>query len=394
MVKTLKHHLPGDEDSTLQDKAASSAETEHPVPPPLTRAAGVPAAKYGLDVLPPLSALVELTAIFAVLLAIDWLWPALDFNNVQPSPYWLAVLLLSLQYGTASGSIAAIVSIAVYFALATLPEQGVGENEFAYRLRILAQPIGWIATAVFLGQFRMVQIAAKRELMLKLAELEAQSQTLAGYANRLRGRCDTLERDIVARSGAEDRRLLTALAKLRDPASAAGPAIADCLAAAYPGGTVSLYVRTPAGWQRAASAGWPEPAPWLDLIPLDHPLASAIAAKRSLNVVRSGDEFALAGQGLAAIPVVNETGGAVTAMIKVEAAEARFLTENLDSELAVLANALSCRVPGLAAQPRPAAPIQLRPLAVKPEVASFTGSDPSSDSASTGTDRVRPKAGH
>ena len=379
----------------MLDKAPSTAETE----PPPERAPGpaygeATAATYGLDILPPLSALVELASIMAVLLAIDWLWPALDFNNIQPSPYWLPVLLLSLQYGTASGSVAAIAAIAAFFAFTVLPEQGVGENEFAYRLRVLSQPILWIATAVFLGQFRMVQIAAKRELTRRLAEMEMQAQTLADYANRLRGRCDVLERDIVARSGAEDRRLLTALAQLRDPASASETAIADCLAAAVPGGTVSLFVRTPAGLQRTISTGWPESgADWLDFIAPGHPLATAIYGNRPLNIVRAGDEAAIAGQGLVAVPVSVEAGAATAGMIKVEAAQARFITSGLDAELAVLASAIASRLPGLAREPRPAAPIQLRPLAVKLEVVSFSEAAPVDDAATGGADRVRPKAG-
>ena len=390
----------------MQETVENAADTEVagprqgqlPVTQEEVRASG---AHYGLDVLPPFNALVELMAIVAALLALDWIWPALDINNVQPSPYWLPVLLLSLQYGTASGSLAAIVAIAAYFALATLPEQGVGENEFAYRLRILVQPILWIASAVFLGQFRMVQIAAKHELTLRVTELEAQGRTLADYANRLRGRCDVLERDIVARTAISDQVLLASLASLRDPACPLGPEVSKCLAAAVPGGTASLFAQTTYGLQRVVSVAWPSEAPWLDLIPADHPLSVAIiGARRSLSVVHDGDETILAGQGLAAVPVTEGPDAKVIGMIKVEAARAHYVTDGLAVQLQVLASALApclsklistqSNAAGLG-QAQPAAePIPLRQPASKLEVVSLIGRE---TSVPREPDRARPKVG-
>ena len=228
--------------------------------------------------LPPLSAFAELAAIVAVLLAVDWIWPALDINNLQPSPYWLPVLLLTLHYGTASGTLAVIVAIIAYYAFVTLPEQGVGENEFAYRLRILSQPILWIATAVLLGQFRMVQISAKRELRRRVDELETQRETLAGYAQRLRTRCDVLERDIAARPVNTTAPLLSALNALAQSGHDTFKiASATALAAALPGAAVSLFKTTGSGGlSRLSASGWPDAALWLTELDATHPLAVAI----------------------------------------------------------------------------------------------------------------------
>jgi len=308
-------------------------------------------ADYGLNVLPPWNAVFELAALCFVLLVIDWVWPTLDINNLQPSPYWLGVLLLSLQYGTASGSLAAMVAIAAYFAFSTLPEEGVGENEFAYRLRILAQPILWIATAVILGQFRMVQIAAKREMTRRVAELETQGRTLAEYASRLRARCDALERDIVGRREPDDQRLLKALGSLRDSTQPAAPEIAACLAALSPAGTASLYVRTSAGFERMVSAGWPDSAPWLDVLPMAHQLAQALSqGRRSLNVLHAGDDHALAGQGLAAVSVMDAAGVRVIGLLKIETATARGVTTALTEQMHVVAEALAPRIAELGGQ--------------------------------------------
>ncbi len=366
----------------------------------------VGAGADGLDVLPPISAVVELAAIVATFLLVDWLWPTLDINNLQPSVYWLPVLLLTLQYGTVSGSIAAVVAIAATFALSTMPEQGVGENEFTYRLRILAQPILWIGTAVLLGQFRMLQIAAKSELSERVAELEAQGRTLADYATRLRGRCDALEREIVARPPADGAGILNALAVLRSGTGPQEGAISQCLAACAPGGTASLYARTPVGLQRVLSAGWPDGASWLEVIPQGHPLFSALVdGRRSLSVLAAADEAALAKQGLVAVPVIDLASGRVSGMIKIELASSQALTPAVTETLAFLAATVAPRLGELlrlALEPgtdensssrSSATPIPLRPPLEKVEVQA--GQPRLAQDGGTGRDAIalRPKVG-
>lgn len=361
---------------------------------------------HGLDVLPPLTAVFELAVIVALFLLIDLLWPTLDIHNLQPSVYWLPVLLLTLQYGTVSGSIAAVVAIAATFALSTMPEQGVGENEFTYRLRILAQPILWIGTAVLLGQFRMIQIAAKRELTERVTELESQGRTLADYATRLRGRCDALELEIVARRPGDGEGLLSALARLRSGIGSPQAAAEACLAAVAPGGTASLYARTPAGLQRVLSAGWPGSAAWLEALPPGHPLHGAvIEERRSLSVLDAVDEGALAGQGLAAVPVIDPASGRVSGLIKVEMAPAQAVTPALIEALAFLAETVAPRmseVLGASSEPAPdpkaaprslAAPIPLRPLSEKLDTQSGPPRLPPDGGTEWGSIPLRPKVG-
>lgn len=364
---------------------------------------------YGLNVLPPLTAVAELAGIVAMLLVIDWLWPSLDINSLQPSPYWLPVLLLSLQYGTASGSLAVVVAIAAYFAFVTLPEQGVGENEFAYRLRILAQPILWIATAVLLGQFRMVQISAKRELVRRVEELEAQGRTLADYAGRLRERCDALERDIASRALPADARLLAELAGLRGPPADLAAAVTRCLDAALPGAAASVHVRQGSSLYRLCASGWPTDAHWLATLPGDHPLVDAVmGAKRRLSILEAGDETALAGQGLAAVPIIDPRSGRALGILKLEFCSAGALTPSLTRQLEALALAIAAGLDGsssivnpvrVAGEGEQAAPIPLRQpsrlgvVSVIEPAATASDAAPLRDAAQP-AELARPKVGY
>ena len=90
--------------------------------------------------------------------ALDHFWPSFPtLSQMQPHFFWLPVLLLSLQYGTVSGLLAAGVAI-VLTAWLGWAEQEVGENHFNYLLRISTQPMLWLVAALLLGQFRLRQI--------------------------------------------------------------------------------------------------------------------------------------------------------------------------------------------------------------------------------------------
>jgi polysaccharide biosynthesis protein PelD len=317
--------------------------------PPVAGSTQPVAQAPGLQILPPVSALIELAVMVLGLLFLEWSFPNLDIVNLQPSPYWIPVLLLSLQYGTPSGSLAAIFAIAIYFTFGNFPEQGVGENEFTYRLRILVQPILWIAAAVFLGQFRMVQIATKQELTQRLATLENEASVLADYSARLRSRCDVLERTIAGRSVTHGAPLLEALAALTIPSSgsdvqAARHAIEQCLATAFPNAASSVFVRNGDNLALAASSGWPQDAPWQLTITKGHSLyAACVETKRSLTVLEAGHETYLDHQGLAVVPIFEParsaipTSANVVGILKIERIDAKSLTTKLPMAMAALA---------------------------------------------------------
>jgi polysaccharide biosynthesis protein PelD len=298
-----------------------------------------------LPVVPPFGALVELAAIIAAIMLADWALPGVDIATLEPSPYWLPVLLLSLQYGTVAGLLAAGISTIAH-VLAGLPEQAVGENLFTYLLRIWALPILWIGVSLLLGQFRLRQIEVKQALQQTLGQRTAEAQTLTLYAKDLEQRCHRLERHMTSRQVVSGSGLLDALSALvrTDPSngSSVGATLASALdtvrAEAFPGAQISLFSVTPVGCELAAKSGWPESAAWPHEIPATHPLYRAITGeRRTVSVLNRGDETVLAGHGLAAHPIFSAESGRVAGLIKIEAADASLITEQLPYRLAVIA---------------------------------------------------------
>ncbi len=292
-------------------------------------------------VLPPLGAVIELAALTLLLLTIDWMLPNVDLADIEPSPYWLPVLLLSLQYGTVAGLLAASVATAVY-VFNGFPEQAIGENLFTYLLRIWALPILWVGASLILGQFRLRQIEMKQNLRRELDLRSAEAKSLAGYNSALESRCKRLERQLAVNAAGEPSGVLDALAHF----SAADAGMAESFDALVrtilPGATASLYAATPFGFTLIARSGAEASAAWPAEIEASHPLARHLnGERRTVSVFNKGDEALLfqggIDHGLVAHPVLAPDASRVVGLIKIEAADPRLIDANTGARLGVVA---------------------------------------------------------
>jgi len=87
-----------------------------------------PAKLLGIRV----SALVEIASFFFIMFLIS-LFFGLDFNffSASPHPFWIVVVLISTQYGTTEGLIAAL-SAFLIFLLGPYPERTILQETFVY----------------------------------------------------------------------------------------------------------------------------------------------------------------------------------------------------------------------------------------------------------------------
>ncbi len=289
----------------------------------------------GLPVLPPLVALVEILLLMVVPGLLDYFWTGFpSLAETQPHFFWLPVLLLSLQYGTVSGLLAAGVAITIS-ALLGWPDQEVGENHFNYMLRIWAQPVLWLLAALVLGQFRMRQIEQKQDLARQVAELSSQRTAISDYATNLRTRCETLEREIAGRREPNTRALLGMLARLNSGGTDAAAAFAGTFLLALGPCAVSVYKRESERFRLVATHGVKEGR--REVIPLQDPIARFVAGDgRALSVLHPGEEALFAGDGLAAVPVLARDGSNI-GILKLDAVLAKELDEGALTCLSAIA---------------------------------------------------------
>lgn len=302
----------------------------------------------GLPVLPPLAALVEIALLIGIPALLDYFVPSFpSLSGLQPHPFWLPVLLLSLQYGTVSALLAAGCAIAASSILG-LPDQEIGEDHFTYLLRVWSQPVLWLITALILGQFRMRQIERKQELARQVAELNMQRTAIADYAANLRERCERLERDIVGRRSMGGRDLLSLVHGLGAARGAAvQPGLGTLLEAAFGTCQASIALRMGDELRVVFRHGWPTEPRWHTSFATGDPIHHTIVMSHAgLCAMTPGDETRLAGEGIAATPILSRSDGRVIGMLKLELVDPAELDASLPARLAVLADLLAPLVEG------------------------------------------------
>ena len=300
-------------------------------------------ARPGLPVLPPFVALIEIIVFIVLPATLDYFVPSFpSLSDLQPHPFWLPVLLLSLQYGTVSGLLAAGCAI-VAGSILGLPEQDIGENHFTYLLRVWSQPVLWLGAAIILGQFRMRQIERKQELARKVAELSMQRTAIADYAANLRERCERLEREIVGRREHARSDLLVLLSDLNTGhGEAAARALSACLDLAFGPCQASVSLRAAEELRVIVRHRWTADATWKQSFGTTDPLYGAMTnGSGPVTVLRPGDEAKLGEQGLAATPILARSDKRVIGMLKLEAAQPSELGATLEARITALADLIS-----------------------------------------------------
>lgn len=270
-----------------------------------------------ISVLPPFSALAEIVILFALIYGAEQLTPNLSILDLSPHPFWIPVLLVSLQYGTVSGFIAA--GAAIGLSLFTgFPEQDIGENLFVYFLRVFGQPILWIGVALLVGQFRMRQLGAKEELRIANQMLSGQRDDLAFHAQKLRDRIERLEQELATRYGAPPHAIAAVLAQTMAAGGfidekACQSTLQRAAIALFPEAVITVYrLRDGILCEYAVCGRQLKSGPRMR-VSAEAPLyAKVIGEGRCVSVLDAGGEDVLAGTGLAAVPIAAASSNPVS----------------------------------------------------------------------------------
>jgi hypothetical protein len=157
----------------------------------------------------------ELVFLFSLLFLVELLLPeSTRWASLSAHPFWVPVILLSVQYGIGAGLIAALTAIAATMAIGW-PDQVVGEDFYDYASRIWFEPMLWLGAAIIVGGLRSVQLRTILELRDQMGDVEEQRKLIGIMCSTLRTRCEGLEREIACARDHSIEAGLSILAELR-----------------------------------------------------------------------------------------------------------------------------------------------------------------------------------
>jgi len=240
------------------------------------------------------------------------------FITMGLHPFWIIVLLVTLQYGPKEALVAALLS-SFFLLVGNLPEQNLTETMYGYLLRVTFLPFLWIVTALVLGGLRSRQMVEKQHLMERLSNSEeANNATVKAY-NSLKQAKERLE----LRLAEEKRSVLTVynIAKsleILDPADALTE-VSKLVKAAFNARQFSLYRCDGEGLRLEVAQGWETPNAYVSQFNPASALARNILEKKCvLSIINEEDELLLDGQGILAGPIFDVKTGKIFGMLKIE----------------------------------------------------------------------------
>jgi polysaccharide biosynthesis protein PelD len=308
-------------------------------------------AKSGTDALtrhrflPTRAGVIELVVLFAGLMVIErLLMTPGDFAKLQPHPYWLPVILLSLQYGTADGVLAAAIAIIASIVMGS-PTQGVGEEYYRYLIRVWAVPIGWITSAILIGEIRARQRSQMTELRRDLKTSRSKAEDITRHCHRLEDKIQRLEREFAT---VEANSLDSLTASLEDLARGDADNWKNSLERAHRSlvgtGSISLVLRNDHTLAHVAHvSALSETAADLrqNQATLAPVLDAVIASRRTLNALRADDAVIVDGIAAMAAPLIAEPGGRVLGVLVLDAIAPERLTVDTENRLKLLAREIA-----------------------------------------------------
>jgi hypothetical protein len=241
------------------------------------------------------------------------------FISVAPHPFWIIVLLITLQYGTNEALVASVLCSLVLL-VGNLPEQSLSESMYGYILHVLSLPFLWIVTSLILGSIRTRQENEKTRLENQLRKAKDATHVITEGYNAVKKAKEQLE----LRLASEKCSVLTMYEVAKslettDP-SEAPAAVAKLVSVTLKPIKFSIYRWKDNVLTLDAAYGWKDTDNFSTKFDGSSPLArNMLKKKRSfLSIINEDDENILKGQGIIAGAIFDKRTGKIFGMLKIE----------------------------------------------------------------------------
>ncbi|MDP1723740.1 MAG: GAF domain-containing protein [Alphaproteobacteria bacterium] len=265
---------------------------------------------------------IELFAFYFLLEVIDFtFFEGKRFWGVSPHPFWLPILIMTMQYGTNVGLLTATIS-AVILLLGNLPAQAMSQDLYAYIANIIVQPVLWFIVALVLGELRMRHIRERDRLEYNLKDLEEKIYTITDAYHRLHEVKLSLEHRIATHMRSVIYLYESAKAVESMDESEVYQNIGSLIKNIISPEKFSLYLqdaKNPETMTLVSQEGWQESDKFKTSFgPNDDLYQSIVLRQNVLCVANPQDHQILGNEGVLAGPLFDKEAGRVVGMLKIE----------------------------------------------------------------------------
>ena len=281
---------------------------------------------------------VETITLFAALLAGDYFFGNSDrFATVLPHPFWIPILLMTVQYGTAHGVFAACIATAALY-IGHLPEFTYGEDFYLYWWNIGIMPLQWLLSAIILGELVMRHRIGRFQAEKKVAELKDRESVFIAAFTELELLKEKREKELAActQSPAQIFSILSHI----DPRNAESimQHTLELTERLLEPTKFSLFMKRDESFFLTTSRGWNTNESYKQRFGEETPLFQTLAIqKKPIAIIDEVTGDALIDQGLLAVPVIDPMNEMVVGMIKIEEASWSAITASHRATLALIA---------------------------------------------------------
>ncbi|MBI3813016.1 MAG: GAF domain-containing protein [Nitrospinae bacterium] len=241
------------------------------------------------------------------------------FWGVNPHPFWIIILLISVQYGVNEGLLAALLSgtaLLVY----NLPEQKITQDIHDYLLEICIHPLMWFSAAVIVGNLRTKQMQELQKIRYDLSDALKREELISSAYNKVNSMKNNLEARIAGqmRSAISIYRAAKSMEAL-EPEKILYASV-ELIHAVIKPDKFSIFLLTGNTLEALVIEGWNPDDNFSRTFTQDSALFREVMGRhRVLCIKDKQDEIVLDEEGILAGPLINPDSGNVFGMLKIEA---------------------------------------------------------------------------
>ncbi|MDG1287151.1 MAG: hypothetical protein P8P30_06245 [Rickettsiales bacterium] len=276
------------------------------------------------------SALLEMAIIFFLLLVANTVFgDGNRFMSYTPHPFWVVVILMAVQYGTAEGVLAAILA-SLFLLIGNLPEQTLNQDMYEYLYMLFRLPILWLITAVIVGELRQRHVREREHLLTELHDSRERERIIAESYSSVKSLKEKLELKIAGQLRGAVNTFRAAKAIEKNHPTEVLQGVQELVRSTMQPEKFSVYVLNKDGLVPTITYGWSSEDKYREKYGAqDEIYKSVIGAQQTLCIANNDHQGILDGQGVLVGPLVDKETGEISGMLKIE--EIGFLDLNLST---------------------------------------------------------------